>query len=170
MRLLETLSEKLSLTRAETLMVSLLLAFLVLGGVLRQMQAVELEIEAVERTESAVIDDAMADSLLRLALIEEDRVEEAVKKSMALKRDSTGFVRVARRTEKRPFTGTVAFRSATSEELQRIPGIGPVMAERLIEFREKHGGSIDSYDTLLEVKGIGTKKLEIIRKHLILEE
>ncbi|TCD47858.1 helix-hairpin-helix domain-containing protein [Chlorobium sp. N1] len=170
MHVVDKLSEKLSLTRAEVLMVSTLLAFLVLGGVLRQMHAVELESDARQRAESAVFSDAEADSLLKLALLEEGRVEEAVRESMALEKDAGGFVKTARRSAKKPFTGTVPFRSATFEELQQIPGVGPVMARRLIDFREKHGGSVDSYEKLLEVKGIGTKKLEILKKHLILEQ
>jgi competence protein ComEA len=49
--------------------------------------------------------------------------------------------------------------SATSAELQRIPGIGPSLAERLIAYRQQNGG-FHSIDDLLQVSGIGQKKYE----------
>jgi len=48
--------------------------------------------------------------------------------------------------------------SASAEELDRITGIGPVYAERIIENR-----TYDSLDDLLRVKGIGEKTLEKIK-------
>ncbi|GAA3690365.1 hypothetical protein GCM10023081_29830 [Arthrobacter ginkgonis] len=51
-------------------------------------------------------------------------------------------------------TGTVNVNTATSEELQRLPGIGPALAERIIEFRQRNGpfGSLAELDA---VSGIG---------------
>jgi competence protein ComEA len=50
-----------------------------------------------------------------------------------------------------------------------IPGVGPVMAKRLIEFRKQKGGKVSRFNDFLEVKGIGKKKLEILEKHLTLD-
>ncbi|KZK73453.1 MAG: DNA-binding protein [Pelodictyon luteolum] len=166
----ERLSEKLSLTRAEVVAVSTLLAFLVFGGILRTMDAVELESDAVRKADAAVFSDTEADSLIMLARLDEDRVDEAVRESIALEKSPGGFEPAPGRAKKKPFTGTVSFRSATSTELQQIPGVGPVMAGRLIDFRTEHHGHIESYDTLLEVKGIGKKKLEILKKHLSIDQ
>jgi competence protein ComEA len=52
--------------------------------------------------------------------------------------------------------------AATSEELQRLPGIGPALAGRVLEAREQ-GGGFRRVDDLLEVRGIGPVTLERLR-------
>jgi competence protein ComEA len=51
---------------------------------------------------------------------------------------------------------------ATVEDLQRLPGIGEVLARRVVEARRSKG-SFSTVEELLEVKGIGEKKLERLR-------
>ena len=52
--------------------------------------------------------------------------------------------------------------SATSQELQTLRGIGPALAQRIIEYRQISGG-FSTVDDLTNVKGIGEKTLEKIR-------
>lgn len=47
--------------------------------------------------------------------------------------------------------------TATQEQLQTLPGVGPVLAERIIAFRTEHGG-FKSVEQLQEVSGIGEKR------------
>lgn len=54
---------------------------------------------------------------------------------------------------------------ATSVQLQSLPRIGPVMARRIIEYRETQG-SFSSVDDLVKVRGIGDKTLQQLR-HLV---
>jgi competence protein ComEA len=52
--------------------------------------------------------------------------------------------------------------SATPAELQRLPGIGPALAKRIVEFREKRHG-FKRVEELLAVPGISEKKWQAIR-------
>lgn len=159
----ERLSARLGLTRSEITVVSLLAALLLIGSVLQRLQAVE-EREVVEkRAEAALFSEAELDSLIALAAIQQEQVHEQVAAAVSQERSNTP------KNGNRRLSGPIAFNSADSRELQLIPGIGPVIAERLVTFRNNAGGRIESIDRLLEVKGIGRKKLETLKKHLTLD-
>lgn len=55
--------------------------------------------------------------------------------------------------------------TASPKELESLPGIGEVLAQRIVEYRETHG-PFRSPEDLLKVKGIGPKKLENIRDRI----
>jgi comEA protein len=52
--------------------------------------------------------------------------------------------------------GPVNLNTATQQVLEELPGVGPVLAERIIAWRDEHGG-FTSVDELAEVSGIGEK-------------
>jgi competence protein ComEA len=60
----------------------------------------------------------------------------------------------------KPSIGTV-----TVEQLDEIDGIGPTLAERIVEYRTENGG-FGSLDELQEVDGIGEKRFETLREAL----
>jgi competence protein ComEA len=55
--------------------------------------------------------------------------------------------------------------TASAEQLDEIDGIGPTLAERILEYRDAHGG-FRSVDELAEVDGIGEKRLATLRDAL----
>ncbi len=57
-----------------------------------------------------------------------------------------------------PGEGSVNINTASADELQRLPGIGPAMAARILTYR-KEIGRFTSVEQLLDVSGIGEKKL-----------
>jgi competence protein ComEA len=60
-------------------------------------------------------------------------------------------------------TGPVHLNSATLEQLDSLPGVGPVTAQKILDFREEHGafGSVDELDA---IPGIGPARLEQLRE------
>lgn len=60
--------------------------------------------------------------------------------------------------------GKVNINTADVNELDRLPGIGPALAERIVRYREENG-PFTSVDDLLNVSGIGEKKLEALRDY-----
>ncbi|WP_259390691.1 helix-hairpin-helix domain-containing protein [Actinomyces sp. 2119] len=60
-------------------------------------------------------------------------------------------------------TGLVNINTASALELEELPGIGPALAQRIVEHREANG-PFGSVDELTEVSGIGQAKLEALRE------
>ena len=58
--------------------------------------------------------------------------------------------------------GPVSLNSATAEQLDSLPGIGPALAQQIIAYRETKG-PFGSIDQLGDVPGIGPSKLEQLR-------
>jgi competence protein ComEA len=57
---------------------------------------------------------------------------------------------------------SVSLNTADLAGLDSLPGIGPVLAQRILDWRDQHG-SFSSVDELGEVSGIGDKLLEQLR-------
>jgi competence protein ComEA len=63
---------------------------------------------------------------------------------------------------KRSYKGLLDLNRATDQDFDALPGIGPRLAERIVEYRQSVG-AFHSLDELRAVKGIGKKKFERIR-------
>ena len=66
------------------------------------------------------------------------------------------------------FFKPIPINKADEELLITIPGIGPVLAKRIIEFRGQHG-RITAIEELDEVKGIGPAKLKKLKEYLVVD-
>lgn len=61
--------------------------------------------------------------------------------------------------------GPVSLASATVEQLDALDGVGPAIAQKIVDWRTKHG-AFSSVDDLDQVPGIGPGKLEALRGQL----
>ena len=65
-----------------------------------------------------------------------------------------------------PKDGRIDINTATLEEFQSLPGIGAVIAKRIIDYRTING-KFDVIEDLAEVSGIGDKTIEKLRDRIV---
>ncbi|MGK5544099.1 ComEA family DNA-binding protein [Streptomyces sp. URMC 127] len=58
--------------------------------------------------------------------------------------------------------GPVSLNSATAEQLDALPGVGPVLARHIVDYRTQHGG-FRSVEELRKVNGIGSRRFADLR-------
>lgn len=64
-----------------------------------------------------------------------------------------------------PAEGVVNINTADADALMLLPRVGPSVAERIVEFRQKNG-KFKSVEDLMLVRGVGEKTFELIRPYL----
>ena len=67
----------------------------------------------------------------------------------------------------RDASAVVNVNKATADELQALKGIGPVLADRVIAYRNEHG-PFQKQEDLQKVRGIGQPTYERIKEHVAL--
>jgi comEA protein len=82
-------------------------------------------------------------------------------KNLSLKSESI-------KSKKGEFNTLIDINQATANELEALPGIGPVLAQRIIEERNRVG-KFSNQEDLIKVKGIGKKKLAKIKDKIIIK-
>lgn len=66
-----------------------------------------------------------------------------------------------------PGEGVVDINAGTLSDLERLPGVGPATAKKIVDYREEHGG-FNTIDELMEVRGIGPAKLRKMKPFVVL--
>jgi competence protein ComEA len=61
--------------------------------------------------------------------------------------------------------GPVNLNTATLEQLQTLPGVGPVLAQRIIDYRDQHGGFASVAD-LQKVSGVGDTRYNDLKNRV----
>ena len=75
-------------------------------------------------------------------------------------------IAVQKEAELLPQPVRIDVNTASVHELMLIPGIGPASAERIVEYRTKHG-AFANLGELEKVYGIGSKTVELMRPHVM---
>jgi comEA protein len=156
MRLLNELNRNLGFTPQEGRVVLFLVATFLLG--------IGIKIVKSARTEQSTFDYTASDS--------EFEARSRVLAGMDSSVEEGGNDTLPRSPSKNEFSGRLSPRSinintASREDLIRLPGIGEAMAERILIYREENG-SFSTIDELINVRGIGRKKLDRIAPYCTL--
>ena len=71
--------------------------------------------------------------------------------------------------QKNPPAAPVDLNTATALQLQQLPGVGPAMANAIVQFRKK-SGPFERIEDLLAIRGITTRRLAQLRPYLTLSK
>ncbi len=100
-----------------------------------------------------------------------DEIEEEIESKVDLSRwdFSRTSTRYHQYSEGKQPVGLLNINYASMEELMTLKGIGPVLAERIIQYRIRYG-DFKSVDELIKIKGIGPKTLEKLRPYVTVKK
>ncbi|MDN5933813.1 MAG: helix-hairpin-helix domain-containing protein, partial [Pseudonocardia sp.] len=65
-----------------------------------------------------------------------------------------------------PGGGPVDLNTATEDQLDSLPGVGPVTAQRILEWR-RHNGRFSRVEQLREIEGIGERRFAQLRELVV---
>ncbi|PIO48799.1 MAG: hypothetical protein CMR00_02725 [[Chlorobium] sp. 445] len=150
MNWLNQLATRLGLLRAEVLVLCFVMLFFLSGVAFKVFVGYRERSELIEKAQVQLFTGTESDSLLAA---EEQLYEQSL----------TSVERVLKGHTK------LNFNAATAEELEALPEIGALLADRLVRFRAYKGGKLRSLDELLEVKGITPERLSILKTYLTVE-
>ena len=145
------LQQRLAITRRELTTLGVILCLLALGTIVKEYRKRTLRFDPAMYVESDSLFEAATAALLQL--------ETPAGDSLAEPADSSATT---------PHTDRININTATKQELERLPRIGPAMAERIIAYR-KQKGRFRNTSELMEVRGIGGKTFEQLRDLVVVE-
>lgn len=79
------------------------------------------------------------------------------------------FTVLAAEAQKKHPAEPLDLNSATAEQLEQLPGIGPVIAKDIVRFREK-SGPFRRVEDLLAIRRISRRKLDKIRPYVVVTQ
>jgi competence protein ComEA len=148
-KIIRKIQEKLGLTKSEAGIILFLSIGLLLGGSVKILH-LDKATEKHDFTESDAFFAEASSKIDSLIAYEEDTLKNTVNRA-------TG-------TSKR-IDSPIDINLATIQEFMKLPGVGKVTAQRIVDYRASNG-KFSSIEDLLKVKGIGKSKFEKIKIYL----
>ena len=97
-----------------------------------------------------------------------EKIKPYIKMGKIIRQEKIKKEEVIKKEEKPTISGKININTATSEQLQQLAGIGPAMAERIIQYRKKWGNFQDIGE-IQNIKGMGEKAYEKIEPYITIE-
>ena len=154
---LHALQQRIAITDTEATACLVLIAVIGVGTIIRSFSSRETQID---QEHYATLDAAFTESAQRVI---EATPEEAVETEEVRSEQRT------RRTPQRLPPVRLDPNTASGALLQRLPGIGPALAGRVIDYRTMHGPFSRPQD-LMRVSGIGPRIFERISPYIVIVE
>lgn len=150
------------MNRPERKLIAVIFLLLAIGGASRLwFYAAEPEVQWVAHPEEKESEELSTDTL-------QTKISDQATSDSMLKKEKVSSVK-KRSKSKRPAPlrpgERININAASSEQLQRLPGIGPALAERIIAYRSENG-EFSGPESLLKVKGIGKSRLDSLRSRV----
>ncbi len=160
MNLLQRISIKIGLTETELKVISFLTVILLIGLLLKFF--------GWKNTSSSIsnFDYSASDSIFyasNYSILEKNKNNEFDSNQESSDFNKSNFISKVKKQELKE--KSINLNSASIEELSLLPGIGIKTAEKIIAYRKANDG-FSNIDELLEVRGIGNSKFEIIKKYI----
>ncbi len=140
------IQEQLGLTKSEAGIILFLSFGLLVGGSVKILH-LDKATEKYDFSESDAFFAEASSKIDSLLAYEEDTLKNTVNRKAEAKK---------------PIDSPIDINLATVQELMRLPGIGKVTAQKIVEYRTSNG-KFSSIEDLLKVKGIGESKFEKIK-------
>lgn len=163
--MLDKLSKKLNLTPTELKLSIFLIIALAAGLLIKFVSGID------EKTELSFYNYAELDSIFFSVEENDTNNSEILNKNVDYKQEVFDFNKQSFNnvyTKQLPAEKSINLNKATKPELMSLPGIGEKTAENIIELRNQLT-EFRKLEDLLRVKGIGSKKLDNIKKYLYID-
>jgi len=161
----DKLSKKLNLTPTELKLAAFLVIALAAGLLIKLIFGIS------EKTELSFYNYAELDSIFFSEVENDANNSEILNKNVDYKQEVFDFNKRSFNnvyTKQLPAEKSINLNKATKQELMNLPGIGEKTAENIIELRNQLT-RFRKLEDLLRVKGIGSKKLDNIKKYLYID-